>query len=147
MGDFDTLLKTAKSLGLRVIMDVVLNHTSDQHPWFLESKSSRTNPKRDWYIWRDGKPAEPGKPSPDGGKTTYPNNWQSWFGHSAWEYDPTTGQYFYHYFYKQQPDLNWRNPEVRKAMYGVLKFWLDKGRFGLPYGCRVALVRGPRDAG
>ena len=118
MGDFDSLLKTAKAHGIRVIMDIVLNHTSDQHPWFLESKSSKTNPKRDWYIWRDGK---------DG---SYPNNWQSWFGHSAWTLDPTTNQYYYHYFYTQQPDLNWRNPEVRKAMYGVMKFWLDKGIAG-----------------
>ncbi len=118
MGDFDALLKTAKAHGIRVIMDIVLNHTSDQHPWFKESASSKTNPKRDWYIWRDGK---------DG---SYPNNWQSWFGHSAWTPDKTTGQYYYHYFYTQQPDLNWRNPEVRKAMYGVMKFWLDKGIAG-----------------
>jgi alpha-glucosidase len=115
MGDFDQLMKSAKAHGIRVIMDIVLNHTSDQHPWFKESASSKTNPKRDWYIWRDGK---------DG---SYPNNWQSWFGHSAWTKDDATGQYYYHYFYTQQPDLNWRNPEVRKAMYGVMKFWLDKG--------------------
>ncbi len=118
MGDFDTLLKSARAQGIRVIMDIVLNHTSDQHPWFLESKSSKTNPKRDWYIWRDGKNGGP------------PNNWQSWFGHSAWKLDPTTGQYYYHYFYTQQPDLNWRNPEVRQAMYGVMRFWLDKGVSG-----------------
>lgn len=121
MGDFDSLLKTANKHGIKVIMDIVLNHTSDQHPWFLESKSSKTNPKRDWYIWRDGK---------DGSAGGYPNNWQSWFGHSAWTLDKTTGQYYYHYFYTQQPDLNWRNPEVRKAMYGVMKFWLDKGIAG-----------------
>jgi alpha-glucosidase len=118
MQDFDALMKEANSLGLRVIMDVVLNHTSDQHPWFKESKSSRNNPKRDWYIWRDGKNGGP------------PNNWQSWFGHSAWTLDPTTGQYYYHYFYVQQPDLNWRNPDVRKAMYDVMRFWLDKGVAG-----------------
>jgi len=118
MQDFDSLMKEANSLGLRVIMDVVLNHTSDQHPWFKESKSSRNDPKRDWYIWRDGKNGGP------------PNNWQSWFGHSAWTLDPTTGQYYYHYFYVQQPDLNWRNPEVRKAMYDVMRFWLDKGVAG-----------------
>ena len=118
MGDFDTLLKSAKAQGIRVIMDIVLNHTSDQHPWFLESRSSKTNPKRDWYIWRDGRNGGP------------PNNWQSWFGHSAWKLDPTTGQYYYHYFYTQQPDLNWRNPEVREAMYGVMRFWLDKGVSG-----------------
>ena len=79
---------------------------------------SKTNPKRDWYIWRDGKNGGP------------PNNWQSWFGHSAWKHDPTTEQYYYHYFYTQQPDLNWRNPEVRKAMYDVMRFWLDKGVSG-----------------
>jgi alpha-glucosidase len=119
MADFDRLMAEAKKRGIRVIMDLVLNHTSDQNPWFLESRSSRANPKRDWYIWRDGK--GPGQP---------PNNWQSWFGHSAWKYDPKTGQYYYHYFYVQQPDLNWRNPEVRKAMYGVMRFWLDKGVAG-----------------
>ena len=118
MADFDALMKSAKAHGLRVIMDIVLNHTSDQHPWFKESRSSRTNPKRDWYVWRDGKNGGP------------PNNWQSWFGHSAWTLDPATGQYYYHYFYTQQPDLNWRNPEVRKAMYDIVKFWLDKGVAG-----------------
>ena len=118
MGDFDNLMKAAKQQGIRVIMDMVMNHTSDQNPWFMESRSSKTNPKRDWYIWRDGK---------DGGP---PNNWQSWFGHSAWTLDPKTGQYYYHYFYVQQPDLNWRNPEVRKAMYDVMRFWLDKGVAG-----------------
>ncbi len=118
MGDFDVLLKTANSLGIRVIMDIVLNHTSDQNPWFKESASSLNNPKRDWYIWRDGK------------NGSYPNNWQSWFGHSAWTLDPRTNQYYYHYFYTQQPDLNWRNPEVRKAMYGIMRYWLDKGVSG-----------------
>jgi alpha-glucosidase len=119
MADFDHLMAQAKERNIRVIMDWVPNHTSDQNQWFVESRSSRTNPKRDWYIWRDGK--GPGKP---------PNNWQSWFGHSAWTYDQKTGQYYYHYFYVQQPDLNWRNPEVRKAMYDVLRFWLDKGAAG-----------------
>ncbi len=119
MADFDALLHAAKARHIRVIMDLVLNHTSDQHPWFVESRSSRTNPKRDWYIWRDGK--GPGQP---------PSNWQSWFGHSAWQLDPKTHQYYYHYFYVQQPDLNWRNPEVRKAMYDVMRFWLDKGVAG-----------------
>jgi alpha-glucosidase len=119
MADFDRLASEAKKRGIRVIMDFVPNHTSDQHPWFLESRSSRTNPKRDWYIWRNGKGA--GKP---------PNNWESWFGHSAWMFDAKTGQWCYHYFYVQQPDLNWRNPEVRKAMYDVLRFWLDRGVSG-----------------
>jgi alpha-glucosidase len=119
MADFDRLVKEAKARDIRVIMDFVPNHTSDQHPWFIESRSSRTNPKRDWYIWRDGK--GPGQP---------PNNWLSWFGHSAWKFDPLTGQFYYHHFYPEQPDLNWRNAEVRKAMYGVLRFWLDRGVAG-----------------
>jgi alpha-glucosidase len=119
MADFDRMMAEAKKRNMRVIMDFVPNHTSDQHSWFKESRSSRTNPKRDWYIWRDGK--GPGQP---------PNNWQSWFGHSAWQFDPTTGQYYYHHFYVQQPDLNWRNPEVRKAMYDAMRFWLDRGVAG-----------------
>jgi alpha-glucosidase len=116
MADFDRLVAEAKKRDIRVIMDYVANHTSDQHPWFIESRSSRINPKRDWYIWHDGK--GPGQP---------PNNWQSWFGHSAWTFDSKTNQYYYHYFYPQQPDLNWRNPEVQKAMEGVLQFWMDRG--------------------
>jgi alpha-glucosidase len=119
LADFDHLMAEAKKRNIRVVMDFVPNHTSDQHTWFKESRSSRTNPKRDWYIWRDGK--APGQP---------PNNWQSWFGHSAWQFDPTTGQYYYHHFYVEQPDLNWRNPEVRKAMYDAMRFWLDRGVAG-----------------
>jgi len=119
MEDFDKLLAEAKKRHIRILMDMVLNHTSDQHKWFKESASSRTNPKRDWYIWRDGK-----------GRGQPPNNWQSDFGHSAWKYDGTTGQWYYHEFYPQQPDLNWRNPEVKKAMYSTLRFWLDKGVAG-----------------
>jgi len=111
MDDFDRLVREARQRNIRVIMDYVANHTSDQNAWFLESRSSRDNPKRDWYVWRDGK--GPGQP---------PNNWLSWFGHSAWTLDPATSQYYYHYFYVQQPDLNWRNPEVRTAMYDVLRF-------------------------
>jgi alpha-glucosidase len=98
-----------------VILDLVLNHTSHEHPWFIESRSSRDNPKRDWYVWRDGKDGAP------------PNNWQSCFDGSAWEYDPQTDQYYYHYFLKQQPDLNWRNPEVKQAMWQAVRFWLDMG--------------------
>jgi alpha-glucosidase len=119
LADFDRLVSEAKKRNLRVIMDLVPNHTSDHHSWFKESRSSRTNPKRDWYIWRDGK--APGDP---------PNNWQSWFGHSAWKFDPQTNQYYYHHFYTEQPDLNWRNPEVRKAMYDAMRFWLDRGVAG-----------------
>jgi alpha-glucosidase len=119
MADFDRLMAEAKKRNIRVITDMVLNHTSDKHPWFIESKSSRTNPKADWYIWHDGKPN--GQP---------PNNWQSEFGHSAWEYVPSRRQYYYHKFYKEQPDLNWNNQEVRNAMYDVLRFWMDKGVAG-----------------
>ncbi len=119
LADFDRLVSEGKKRNIRVIMDFVPNHTSDQHSWFKESRSSRTNPKRDWYIWRDGK--ELGQP---------PNNWQSWFGHSAWQLDPTTNQYYYHHFYTEQPDLNWRNPEVRKAMYDAMRFWFKRGAAG-----------------
>jgi alpha-glucosidase len=119
MADFEHMVAEAKAHHIRVIMDYVINHTSDQNAWFLESRSSRTNPKRDWYIWRDGK--GPGQP---------PNNWQSWFGHSAWKFDAKTNQWYYHYFYPQQPDLNWRNPEVHTAMEDVLRFWMDRGVAG-----------------
>jgi alpha-glucosidase len=114
--DFDALVAEAHRLGLKVLMDFVPNHTSEEHPWFLESRSSRDNPKRDWYIWRD--------PAPDGGP---PNNWVSSLGGGAWELDERTGQYYYHAFLKQQPDLNWRNPEVQEAMLDVMRFWLDRG--------------------
>jgi alpha-glucosidase len=123
MADFDHMVAEAKARGIRVIMDYVINHTSDQVAWFKESRASRDNAKRDWYIWRDGKVGSDGKLGP-------PNNWQSWFGHSAWTWDEGTKQYYYHYFYTQQPDLNWHNPEVRKAMYGVLQFWMKHGVAG-----------------
>lgn len=114
--DFDRLVAGAHARGLKVIIDYVPNHSSDLHPWFIESKSSRDNPKRDWYIWRD--PAPEGRP---------PNNWQSLFGGPAWELDPATGQYYLHSFLKEQPDLNWRNPEVKAAMFDALRFWMDRG--------------------
>jgi alpha-glucosidase len=117
--DFDRLESAARKRNIRIIMDFVMNHTSDQHPWFKESRSSRTNPKRDWYIWRDGK-----------GPNQPPNNWLSTFGGSAWNFDPTTGQWYYHYFYPQQPDLNWRNPEVEKAMFDVTRWWYQRGVAG-----------------
>src|SRR4051812_12173352 len=114
--DFDELVRAAHAGHLKVILDLVPNHTSDQHPWFIESRGSRHNPKRDWYLWRD--------PNPDGGA---PNNWMSEFGGSAWQYDEATGQYYYHAFLAQQPDLNWRNKHVREAIYDVMRFWLNKG--------------------
>jgi alpha-glucosidase len=117
--DFRRLLDGAHRRGMRLILDLVLNHTSHQHPWFVASRSSREDRKRDWYIWRDGRDCLPG-----GGP---PNNWVSMFGGSAWEYDPATDQYYYHLFLKQQPDLNWRNPEVRRAMFDVVRFWLEMG--------------------
>jgi alpha-glucosidase len=116
MEDFDALVMAAHEAGLKIILDLVPNHTSDQHPWFIEARESRDNPKRDWYLWRD--------PKPDG---SAPNNWLSEFGGSAWTLDETTGQYYYHAFLAQQPDLNWRNPEVREAIYDVMRFWLRKG--------------------
>lgn len=116
LADFDRLIEKAHRIGLRVIIDLVPNHTSDQHRWFKESRSSRDNPKRDWYIWHD--------PKPDGSP---PNNWLAMFGGSGWEWDEHTGQYYYHAFLKEQPDLNWRNPEVRAAMDDVIRFWLDRG--------------------
>ncbi|GAB3323639.1 alpha-amylase family glycosyl hydrolase [Larkinella ripae] len=114
--DFDTLLQEVHKRGMKLILDLVPNHTSDQHPWFLESRSSRDNPKRDWYLWQDA--------LPDG---VPPNNWLSVFGGTGWEWDDTTGQFYYHAFLKEQPDLNWRNPDVRKAMFDVMRFWLNKG--------------------
>ena len=116
LSEFDALLTAAHAHGLKIILDFVPNHTSNQHAWFLESRSSRNNPKRDWYLWRD--------PAPHGGP---PNNWCSEFGGSAWEYDSPTGQYYYHAFLAKQPDLNWRNPEVRAAMYDAMRFWLRRG--------------------
>ncbi len=116
MADFEALLAEAHERDLKLLLDFVPNHSSAEHPWFQESRSSRDNPKRDWYIWKDA--------APGGGP---PNNWMSNFGGSAWEWDEATGQYYYHAFLKEQPDLNWRNPEVRRAMHDVLRFWFDKG--------------------
>jgi alpha-glucosidase len=117
--DFDRLHDEAQKRGIRIIMDFVINHTSDQHAWFKESKSSKDNRKRDWYIWRDGK-----------GENQPPNNWLSTFGGPAWKYDSTTGQWYYHYFYPEQPDLNWRNPAVEKAMFDVTRWWYKRGVSG-----------------
>ncbi|MGA9527353.1 MAG: alpha-glucosidase [Terriglobales bacterium] len=119
MKDFEQLSRDAKKHDIRIIMDFVLNHTSPQHKWFMDSASSRTSVHRDWYIWRDGK--GPGVP---------PNNWLSGFGGSAWQFDPKTGQYYYHFFAVGQPDLNWRNPAVEKAMFDVTRFWYKHGVSG-----------------
>jgi alpha-glucosidase len=116
LADFDALLDAAHKQGIKVILDLVPNHTSDQHAWFIDSRSARTSEKRDWYIWRD--PGPGGEP---------PNNWLSEFGGSAWTYDEATQQYFYHAFLPEQPDLNWRNPRVRAAIYDVMRFWLRRG--------------------
>ena len=119
LSDFDRMVAVGKKDRVRIIMDFVPNHTSDQHPWFLDSKSSRTSAHRDWYIWRDGK--GPGEP---------PTNWISIFGGSAWKFDPTTNQYYYHFFYAAQPDLNWRNPAVEKAMLDTTRWWYRRGVAG-----------------
>ena len=132
LADFDRLVAAARKHHIRIVMDAVLNHTSDKHPWFIESASSRTNPKRDWYIWRDGQ--SPGRP---------PNNWLSLFGHSAWEFSPQTDQYYYHYFYIQQPDLNWRNPKVEAAMFNMLRFWLNRGVAGFRLDAVINLFEDP----
>jgi alpha-glucosidase len=128
--DFDALVADARARGLKLILDYVPNHTSDRHPWFVQSRSSRSNPKRDWYLWRD--------PAPDGGP---PNNWLSNFGGSAWTFDAASGQYYYHAFLARQPDLNWRNPEVRAAMYEVLRFWLRRGVDGFRIDVLYCLVK------
>jgi len=116
LADFDRLLAETHRRGLKLILDLVPNHTSDEHPWFIESRASRDNPKRDWYIWRD--------PAPDGGP---PNNWLSYFGGPAWTFDPHTGQYYLHQFVRQQPELNYRNPAVVRALLDTMRFWLDRG--------------------
>jgi alpha-glucosidase len=138
LADFDRLVAEARKRNIRVIMDMVMNHTSDQHKWFIESESSKNNPKRDWYIWRDGKGVGPD------GQLLPPNNWISEFGGSAWQYDPKTNQFYYHKFYKQQPDLNWRNPEVEKAMFDVVRFWLNRGVAGFRLDAVPALFEDPK---
>ena len=115
LADFDALLARVHELGMKLVMDLVVNHTSDEHPWFVESRSSRDNPKRDWYIWRDAR---------DGAE---PNNWGSIFGGSAWQWDPSTEQYYLHLFDRKQPDLNWKNPQVRNAVHDIMSWWLDRG--------------------
>src|SRR5271154_290584 len=125
MADFDKMLAGIKQRHMRLIVDLVVNHTSDEHRWFVESRSSKDNPYRDFYFWRDGKPGPPG---PDGKPTLLPpNNDPSFFSGSAWQFDPKTNQFYLHYFAVKQPDLNWDNPKVREEVYGLMRFWLDKG--------------------
>lgn len=132
LDDFTRFLQGVHGRGIRVILDLVLNHTSHQHPWFVESRSSRDNPKRDWYIWRDGEDKAP------------PNNWVSLFGGQAWEYDGTTNQYYYHFFLKEQPDLNWRNAEVKETLLGIMRFWLDLGVDGFRLDAIETIFEDPR---
>jgi len=133
MADFDRLMQEATKRGIKVVNDMVLNHTSDQHPWFKESKSSRRNRQADWYIWRDAD-----------AKGHPPNNWQSIFGHSAWQWSEPRKQFYYHAFYKEQPDLNWRNRAVRDAMYDMMRFWLDKGVAGFRLDAVPSLFEDPQ---
>jgi alpha-glucosidase len=130
--DFDTMATEAKKRGIHIILDFVVNHSSDQHKWFIDSKSSKTAKYRDWYIWRDGK--GPGVP---------PNNWISIFGGSAWKFDPTTNQYYYHIFYPEQPDLNWRNPAVKDAMFDVTRWWYKRGVSGFRLDAVDTLFEAP----
>jgi alpha-glucosidase len=129
---FDRLLAEAHRWDIRIIIDFVPNHTSDQHPWFVESRSSRENRKRDWYVWSD--------PKPDGSP---PNNWLSNFGGSSWEWDESTGQYYLHSFLKEQPDLNWRNPEVKTAMFDAVRFWLERGVDGFRLDVAHYIMKDP----
>lgn len=121
LADVDRLINAAHQRGIRIIMDLVINHTSDEHPWFIESRHNKTNSKRDWYIWRDGSEATAEKP------TFEPNNWESIFHGSAWQYDAATAQYYLHLFSKKQPDLNWQNPEVKQALFSMIHWWLARG--------------------
>jgi alpha-glucosidase len=123
LADFDRLLAKARAHHIRILLDMVLNHTSEQHPWFRDAARSRTAPHHDFYVWNDGKPGANGDRNP-------PNNWVSLFGGSAWQFVPAVGQFYYHRFYRQQPDLNWRNPAVEQAMFGAMRFWLDRGVAG-----------------
>ncbi|MBV8495610.1 MAG: alpha-glucosidase [Gammaproteobacteria bacterium] len=123
LADFDRLLAAARGRHIHVLIDMVLNHTSDRHPWFLEAARARASPHHDFYCWSDGRKDAAGKPAP-------PNNWVSLFGGSAWTFVPEVGQFYYHNFYRQQPDLNWRNPAVERAMFAAMRFWLDRGVAG-----------------
>ena len=137
LADFDRLVAEAGKRHIRIVMDMVMNHTSDQHKWFIESRSSRSNPYRDWYMWRDGK----GETATSKGAP--PNNWQSEFGHSAWQWDEKTRQYYYHKFYIEQPDLNWDNPKVHQAFKDIIGFWLQRGVGGFRFDAITTLFEDP----
>ncbi|NIS35594.1 MAG: alpha-amylase, partial [Actinobacteria bacterium] len=133
LDDADRLIEACHERGLKIVVDFVPNHTSSEHPWFVESRSSRTNARRDWYIWRD--------PKPDGSP---PNNWLAYFGGRTWTFDEATGgQYYLHLFLPEQPDLNWRNPEVRHAMYDTMRFWLDRGVDGFRIDVAHMVMKDP----
>ena len=137
LADFDQLLAAAARRHIRVILDMVLNHTSDQHPWFVEAASSRQASRHDFYVWSDGRSHAAGERLP-------PNNWVSLFGGSAWQYVPAVSQFYYHKFYRQQPDLNWRNPRVEQAMFAAMRFWLDRGVAGFRLDVITALLEDPQ---
>ena len=137
LADFDRLVAEAEKRHIRIVMDMVMNHTSDKHEWFIQSRSSRKNTYRDWYMWRDGR----GETATSKGEP--PNNWQSEFGHSAWEWDSTTRQYYYHKFYIQQPDLNWYNPKVHEAFKDIIAFWLKRGVSGFRFDAITTLFEDP----
>src|SRR3984957_3943008 len=149
LADFDHLVAEAKKRNIRIILDMVLNHTSDKHQWFIDAASSRTNPKHNYYVWNDGIPASaPGvtefqKRYEHDGRVP-PNNWTSTFGGSAWQWVPAAHQSYYHFFYVQQPDLNWRNPVVEKAMFDQMRFWLDRGVAGFRLDAIPSLFEDPQ---
>jgi len=122
LADLDELIAGLHRRGMKIVMDLVVNHTSDEHPWFVESRSSRDNPKRDWYWWRPARPGhEPDTPGAE------PTNWASFFSGSTWELDPATGEYYLHLFSRKQPDLNWENPQVRAAVFAMMRHWVERG--------------------
>ncbi len=133
MVSFDKVLNSVHGRGMRLVMDLILNHTSDQHPWFVESSSSRDSPKRDWYVWEPGTEDHP------------PNNWVSVFSGPAWSWDEATGQWFRHTYLPTQPDLNWRNPDVVEAMMGVIRFWLDRGVDGFRVDAAHQIMKDPEN--
>ncbi len=139
LDDFDRLLQGVHDRGMKLVMDLVVNHTSDEHPWFVESRSSKDSPKRDWYWWRPAREGlEPGTPGAE------PTNWESFFSGPTWEYDEPTGEYYLHLFSRKQPDLNWENPQVRHAVYDMMRWWLDRGVDGFRMDVINLISKDPR---